>query len=71
MIEGDNESEQILNTMLVVDNRNLVYNIDYNKFLQSMNGSGIVPTSNTTGAPTVQGPTPGYYWEYNLKIIIN
>ena len=56
LIEGDIESENILKTMLIVDNQNPVYTVDYQKFLTSMTGAGTVGPSTTAG-----GAPPTYY----------
>ena len=66
LIEGDSESELMLNSMLIVDNRNPAYNSDFNKFLATMTGAGTggpgaISHHTTSPINTTQGPPAGYY----------
>lgn len=52
LVEGDPESEQTLRSMLVVDNMNPGYPMDFNKFLATITGGGPVgPGATPGGAP--------------------
>ena len=57
LTEGDVESDSILKSMLIVDNVNPAYNMDFTKFLATITGGG--------GAGTIGGPgsnvAAGYY----------
>jgi hypothetical protein len=59
LVEGDVESENILNSMLIVDNKNPTYNMDYQRFLASMSGAG--PVSVGGPGQVATGPSGGYY----------
>ena len=40
LVEGDPETENIVNTMMIVDNKNPVFNLDFQKFLATVTGGG-------------------------------
>lgn len=56
LVEGDSESEAILRTMLIVDNLNPNYNMDFNKFLATITGGGAIGPGVTAG-----GAAAAYY----------
>jgi len=56
LVEGDAESESILNSMLIADNKNPSYNTEYTKFLASLTGGGSI---GSTGA--IGGAPAAYY----------
>lgn len=39
-MEGDQESETIINSMMIVDNKNPSFNLDFTKFLSTFTGGG-------------------------------
>jgi len=51
LTEGNPESENILNSMMIIDNCNPSYNMDFQKFLASMTGAGVAGPGVVGGAP--------------------
>ena len=55
LIEGESESEQIIKSMLIIDNLNPTYNLDFAKYLATVTGAG-----GPVG-PGAVGNTAAYY----------
>jgi hypothetical protein len=54
---NDPESEAILSTLLIADNRNAMYPMDFNKFLATITGGGHVPGGQSAGNAGGSGST--------------
>lgn len=57
LVEGDPESESTLRSMLVVDNLNTGYPMDFQKFLGTLTGAG-----GSSVGPGVPGGAPAAYY---------
>lgn len=52
LVDGDAESEATLRSMLITDNMNVGYPMDFTKFLATVTGGGpIGPGAAATGTP--------------------
>lgn len=48
-MEGVDDAEAILSSLLIVDNKNATYTLDFNKFLATITGGHIGPGVGSTG----------------------
>lgn len=55
LVEGDAESEGTLRSMLITDNMNVGYPMDFTKFLATVTGGGPI-------GPGAAAGTPGTYY---------
>ena len=59
LLEGELESEQILSTMLISDNKNATYPVDFTKFLNTITGAAGVGPGAGLGAGQMGTGTVG------------
>ncbi len=64
LLEGDNETEGLVNQMMIIDNKNSVYQTDFQKFLGTITGGGLAgPGASAGGSGSTNGSVAGavYY----------
>ena len=60
LIDGDGDSEGVLRSMLISDNMNVNYPMDFQKFLSTLTGGG--PIGPGVSAVGSAGGTPAAYY---------